>query len=84
MFVFIILSSAEFLYTEKSHVRTLKVLLIKFYTTWPTDLIDLRDELMPKLEDIIDIHRTEHSIAFAVLIQYYLNSLFTSLAVSLR
>lgn len=48
----------EFLYTEKTHVRTLKVLLLKFYNTWPSELLDLRNNLMPNLEDILDIHRT--------------------------
>ena len=64
MLVFIVLSSVEILYTEKSHVRTLKVLLIKFSASWPIDLIDLRDELMPKLEEILDIHRTELHVMY--------------------
>lgn len=48
----------EILHTEKTHVRKLKVLLIKFYNTWPLEYDKLKHDLLPNLEKLLEIHRT--------------------------
>lgn len=47
----------EFLYTERTHVKTLKVVFLKFYELWPQEHIDLRNEIMPNFEQLLQIHR---------------------------
>lgn len=56
---------AEFLSTEKSHVKTLKTIFLKFYEVWPCEHITLRNAMMPKFEEIIAFHST-HCSGFSI------------------
>ncbi len=46
----------EFIYTERSHVRFLKILILKFYEPWPVEYMNIRTELMPNIEEALELH----------------------------